>query len=543
MEAMRLAPELGRFPDRLTFQEFFALSPAERRERRERLYSIPARLRAETGVPFNHEAQQPPLAYLPLALIEHIARAAPLYQRVWLMRMFTALASLALLLFGVERLGIRMALPPAWRAAAMFLLCSTQSVYAASAHACSDWLSVPMIALLFLTADYFYTRRDTRSTLLFAAVLATGLLAKAYFLVFVPFAVALVLFARARQVVPFLGLLAILAGPWYIRNWALYHSVTGLQTAVRVVPLRAVLDTAHSIRWPTTLAGLARGTLWTAIFLSFSWVTLSIMLVLLAVGFTFRLLVTRKQPPVFHGNCHRRRLVHFPHRSHLRHRLVRDTAAHALSSFLSLVHRGPAAGSVPSGVPLILVGRPHRLVDGAGRYRAFGLYHGRHLVCQADSCLHGLRVARPAGGAFRSVRPSPVRVECAAERLRSHRRRFIAPMGAGYDDRHGRAGGSGRPGTGTVRRRAPAAGRARPTNRLRARLAAKSQPPTPHGLPIWARGGRIERERDHESRENEDVLDPVIDAGDLDIPDERRGRSRFWWRTLDLHAEVLRVYH
>lgn len=297
--ALELAPESyvppGGVPGMLTLSEYFALPERERHDRRARLYSIDPALREQPGGIFNYEAQQPPLSYLPLAIIELIGQRAPLHWRLWLMRMFAAFASVALILLATERLARRAGLPPAYRAGAVFLLCSTQNMYAAIAHAGNDWLSAPFVALLFVGGDRFHARRDARSAALFAAILAGGLLAKSYFLVFVPVAILFVAWTDWRRLPLFIALLAAVAGPWYLRNWILYHGLSGLQTNVRTIPLKEIIHTARSIAWPATLLGMARGALWGAIYLSFSKITLNILLTLLASGLFMRVVAAPRR--------------------------------------------------------------------------------------------------------------------------------------------------------------------------------------------------------------------------------------------------------
>jgi hypothetical protein len=119
--------------------------------------------------------------------------------------------------------------------------------------------------------------------------LAAGLLTKAYFLAFVPLALAvgavLVWRRRVRAKMVLAGALLILAlaGPWYLRNLALYHNLSGTHEEFDGIGVRQALAAAPRIDWVATAGFLARGSLWTGnnSFTTFSRTTLNIMLLLL----------------------------------------------------------------------------------------------------------------------------------------------------------------------------------------------------------------------------------------------------------------------
>ena len=299
-QSMHLAPasylNVRNVPGLISYRSYFEMDAAARRDLRARLFALPPELRTrETGPP-NYEAQQAPLAYLPLVAMQWVAPGSALPWRVFRLRLFCVFASLALLVYAVARLGQSMGMNPAYLAAAVFMLLMTQNLYAAVAHVANDWLSVALIPILFLAAERFWRKPDTRQAALFALALAAGLLAKAYFLIFVPFAFLLVLWAGRKQVWVFAGLIAALAGPWYVRNVLLYDSLAGLQGPVRSIPRAAVVQTIWSTSWPQALAGMARGLLWNgnSSFTSFSQATLNVLLLLVAAGGVYWLLGVRK---------------------------------------------------------------------------------------------------------------------------------------------------------------------------------------------------------------------------------------------------------
>jgi hypothetical protein len=276
----------GLLPGMISYRSYFEMEPAARRAMRGRLYSGQALPEVGRPAPHNYEAQQPPVAYLPLAAIEWAIPGGALPWRAYRLRLFCAFLSLALVVYASLQLGELMGLRRAYLGAAVFLLLATQNLYGAIAHVANDWLSVALIPLLFLAAERFRQRPAVREAVVFALTLAAGLLTKSYFLVFVPFAVLLVLWVGRKQIWVFAGLVAAAAGPWYLRNVLLYDSLSGLQASVRAIPHADVMRVFWSVRWSPALLGLARSALWNSnsSFGIFSQTTLNVLLLLLTAG-------------------------------------------------------------------------------------------------------------------------------------------------------------------------------------------------------------------------------------------------------------------
>jgi hypothetical protein len=276
-------------PGLVNYRDYLGLDAATRRDMRAELYAL--RMDSQVGGPgpLNYEAQQPPLAYLPLVALQWLAPDAPIPWMVYRLRLFCVCVSLALLIYVAARLGQSMGVRPSYIAAAVFLLLMTQNLFGAIAHVANDWASVPLIPALFLAAERFWRKPGTRTVILFAMVLAAGLLTKAYFLVFVPLAVGIVLRAERKRIWLFAGLVGAVAGPWYARNLLLYGSLTGLQASVRAIPSQAVMNMFWSASWPSALRGMAHAALWNSnnSFTTFSRTTLDLMLLLLVAGFAF----------------------------------------------------------------------------------------------------------------------------------------------------------------------------------------------------------------------------------------------------------------
>jgi len=280
-------------PGLTTFAEHFQLEKSERWRRRAELEDLPPALRFSSSVGGgNYEAQQAPLAYLLLAIPDRIWADTPLPRRVLGLRLICAMAAVVAVSLCTFQLGAKLKLPPQFQHAALFLVLSTQMFYAATAHIANDWLAIPLLGFLLLAAIAFYENPGLRSSLVLALALSAGLLAKAYFLIFVPFATALVLWFAIRRrvnlksVAGFLLLAGVLSGPWYARNWTLYGNFSGLQDSVAAIRWPALLASFVSVPWPAALVASSRSSLWLAnnTFSTFSRTTLDVMLALLAAA-------------------------------------------------------------------------------------------------------------------------------------------------------------------------------------------------------------------------------------------------------------------
>lgn len=280
-------------PSLATFAEYFQLEKSERWRRRAELEDLPPALRFSSSLGGgNYEAQQAPLAYLLLALPDRIWADAPLLRRVLRLRLICALAAVLAVSLCVFLLGAKLGLPPQFQHAALFLVLSTQMFCASTAHIANDWLAIPLLGFLLLAAISFYERPALRSSLALALVLSAALLTKAYFLIFVPFATALVVWFTIRRRVSlkcaaaFLLTVGILSGPWYLRNWTLYGNLGGLQPAVATIRWPTLWASFVAVPWPAALLASARSSLWLAnnTFSTFSRTTLDVMLALVAAA-------------------------------------------------------------------------------------------------------------------------------------------------------------------------------------------------------------------------------------------------------------------
>ncbi len=177
--------------------------------------------------------------------------------------------------------------------AAIFCVFLTQMLWAAIAHVGNDALSIPLV-VLFLAVLPGVARpgKNTRRDFVFlCAVLAAGLLAKAYFLTFVPVCVALLGLKHVRASLTLrnsmlcVGTLAI-AGAWYARNLAVYGSLSGTQESASGVTFGKAMAAFPKIHWLSSALHFAHWSLWTGdwSFVSFSKATLNMELLLIAAG-------------------------------------------------------------------------------------------------------------------------------------------------------------------------------------------------------------------------------------------------------------------
>lgn len=282
-----------------TYAEYFRLDPRERARRAAALHAIPPSLGdriPDDGT--NYEAQQAPLAYLILAPFDRLWAGAALPVRVWRLRILCGVTGAACAVWATLALGRALGLGAPFAYAAGFLVASTQMLYGAAAHVANDWLAVAICPIFLLAAVAYYEAPSGRRAALTGLALAAGLLAKAYFLAFIPLALALVL-RRRSGLARFLAPVLLAAAPWYVRNRLLYGNFTGLMDTLSEVGFGRVAATALAMPWGAVLAVSARRALWTAnnSFDAFSSATLNGMLVLaLAAAALYARAAWRKRP-------------------------------------------------------------------------------------------------------------------------------------------------------------------------------------------------------------------------------------------------------
>ncbi len=98
----------------------------------------------------------------------------------------------------------------------------------------------------------------------------------------------------------FAATIALLAGPWYLRNLLLYRDLSGLLMTSAGTTSSQAVSSLTRVDWSRTIPYMLRATLWTGnnSFTSFSVVTLNCLLVLLAAGLAMYVLQAVRRAPV-----------------------------------------------------------------------------------------------------------------------------------------------------------------------------------------------------------------------------------------------------
>lgn len=274
-------------PAVFTYSDYFSWPPDRRVAMRESLETLPPDTRWQASDAGNYEAQHAPLAYIVLAPIERMLSWIHLPGRVLILRLLAALAGSALLCGAITSLGVELSLPPSHRDLVLFGVLSSQMTWAALAHVANDWLAVPLAvwSLVFLLRN---VRSPGHTNLVFASLLlSAGLLTKAYFLALVPvLAVVAVISGKWRALLTASSIVTICAGPWYLRNWQLYHAATGMQEERAGIGFWKAFSALPSIHWPSVIASTVRGALWTGnnTFRNFSLHTMNFLVCLCVAG-------------------------------------------------------------------------------------------------------------------------------------------------------------------------------------------------------------------------------------------------------------------
>lgn len=271
-------------PDVMTYAEFYALSVSQQQARMTRLHAIDPNLRTAASIHPNYQAHHPPLAFAMLAPFETLFASIPIARRVMLLRCVAGIASVALMYAFAIWLAGEIGLSGIWVPALLLCTFCSQMYYASVAHVCNDWLAIPLVCGWMAAACRYVRAGTLAAACLLGSITALGLLTKAYFLVLVPLLLLLLLWRRS--VAPALACLALvlMSFPWYWRNVVLYGNVSGTLEASRV-GLTEVLSAAASVPWLSSIAYMARASVWTGnnSFTNFSVPVINAYLLLIAV--------------------------------------------------------------------------------------------------------------------------------------------------------------------------------------------------------------------------------------------------------------------
>jgi hypothetical protein len=273
------------WPELQTFDQYFALSPDARVQERRALDTVPGAGFIESAHT-NYEVQQPPLAYILLAAPNLLFSKAPITRRVLLLRIFAAGVSILITFSAAVSLFRTLELPPFYQALGLYCVFACQMYWATIAHISNDALGLALSVWFFAVCAAFSKQANLSGALHLALATSLGLLTKAYFLPLLVFAGCLVACRRVRTLTAFVAVVALLAGPWYVRNLVLYHNLSGLLMASSGITPGQVASSLTRVEWSHTIPYMLRATLWTGnnSFTSFSSTTLNCLLALLVAG-------------------------------------------------------------------------------------------------------------------------------------------------------------------------------------------------------------------------------------------------------------------
>jgi len=290
--SLKLAPVSAavrqNLPYAITYAEYFALSEQARAARHAELWTMPPAWRNEVlpSSPPNYEAQQTPLAYALLAPFDVLGRDRPLAERVLWLRLLCGIAAALAQTAAALVLAREMAFTRASTTVLLTLVTMSQMLYASAAHVANDWLAIGLSSWFVVLLARYVKRPCLKNALILGAIVAAGLLTKAYFIAWLVVGLAAVVWKAWRQTPAFLVLALLPAAPAYLRNIVVLGSLSGtMQASAGIGPID-VLKTAFTMPWQQVLPALARAALWTGngSFTTFSAATLNVLLALLIVA-------------------------------------------------------------------------------------------------------------------------------------------------------------------------------------------------------------------------------------------------------------------
>jgi hypothetical protein len=270
----------------INFTQYFDFSGEQRAALRQRLESLPAGEKDQPHADLlNYEVNQPPIPYLLMALPDRMMSWLPITQRVLVLRLLLSVASVVLIWTGIRRLSELLLLPTDYATDAAFCVFCSQMLYGTIAHVCNDALAVPVMIWLLWSAVRAVQAPSTKSFAILGLMLSLGLLTKAYFLFMVPLALVIVC-RRLRAAGLFAAVMLVVAGPWYWRNFKLYHDLAGTGEKTSGFGPKQLAQALYHLPWRDSIAYMATSSLWTGnnSFTTFSARTLYLVLLLLAAG-------------------------------------------------------------------------------------------------------------------------------------------------------------------------------------------------------------------------------------------------------------------
>jgi hypothetical protein len=274
---LSLANNLNTGSSFTTFEEYWKLTPDERRLREHKLRTIsPAERKTSADAPYNflsYEALHPPLFYFIAGGVYALSSQWDLPTRVFFLRLFCLLlgSTTIVLSFSITRY--------VWSdrrhlVVVPLLLAILPLFYSTVAPISNDSLGVPLFsALVLLVLRYFNGPPRTRDAVAVGIALGLGLLTKAYFLTALPAITAIFLIAylrnrRDKRLFSHFVVIAlvsfVIAGWWYLRNYSLYHNWSGMQEITLTANLSFIdrLSAVTRVPWAFSVMSMLKEHIW-----------------------------------------------------------------------------------------------------------------------------------------------------------------------------------------------------------------------------------------------------------------------------------------
>jgi 4-amino-4-deoxy-L-arabinose transferase-like glycosyltransferase len=259
-----------------TFEDYWKLTPDERRLREHKLRTIPPAERKAAAAPHDirsYEALHPPLFYFIAGGVYALSSSWDLPTRVFFLRLFCLLlgSTTIILSFPITRY--------VWSdrrhlVVVPLLLVVLPLFYSTVAPISNDSLGVPLFsALILLVLRYFNGPARIWDAVAVGIALGLGLLTKAYFLTALPAITAIFLIAflwnrRNKRLVSHFVVIALvsfaIAGWWYLRNNALYGNWSGMLEITRTANLSSVdrLGAVTRVPWAVSIMAMLKEHIW-----------------------------------------------------------------------------------------------------------------------------------------------------------------------------------------------------------------------------------------------------------------------------------------
>lgn len=243
-----------------TFDEYFRLPPENRAAMRSQLAALKPGLPASGS---NYEAQQSPLAYLVMTVLDRMPGAVSLRGRVYRLRIVAGVISAAASSLALFWLASLLELPAPSRQAAAFIAFSSQMFHATASHVANDWLALPLFLMTAAGGAALLKTPTRRHGVVASALLAAALLTKASMLAVVPWLVLILLLRLPWRQAAFALWPLLAAAPWYLRNLAVYGNLSGMHEFASQVRPGSPLGAALLVPWPDAAIHMARSAVWT----------------------------------------------------------------------------------------------------------------------------------------------------------------------------------------------------------------------------------------------------------------------------------------